>query len=86
MVKVPFPQVSLHHLDNGIPVYTVQFGSQEIVEVNALFPAGRSFEPRVGTSNFSARIMQEGTENYSGLELHQMSGWVLLSSMRLDWA
>lgn len=69
MVKVPFPQVSLHHLDNGIPVYTVQFGSQEIVEVNALFPAGRSFEPRVGTSNFSARIMQEGTENYSGLEL-----------------
>lgn len=68
MVKVPFPEVTLHHLDNGIPVYTVQFGSQEIVEVDALFPAGRSFEPQVGISNFSARIMQEGTENYSGLE------------------
>ncbi len=72
MVKVPFPQVSLNHLDNGIPVYTVQFGSQEIVEIDALFPAGRSFEAKTGISDFSARIMQEGTENYTGLELAKL--------------
>ncbi len=69
MVKVPFPQVSLYHLENGIPVHMVQFGSQEIVEVDALFPAGRSFEPKIGVAHFTARVMQEGTKNYTGLEL-----------------
>ena len=68
MVNVPFPKVSHHVLDNGIPVYTVQFGSQEIVELNAIFPAGMSFEPASGVANFTTWVMQEGTENYTGLE------------------
>lgn len=69
LTKVLFPQVGRHTLSNGIPVYTVQFGSQEIVEVNAVFPAGRSFEPQMGVASFTSSLMQEGTENYSGLDL-----------------
>jgi zinc protease len=66
--KVLFPQVRLAHLTNGIPVYLLQFGSQEIVELNALFPAGKSFEPAPSVSSFTAKMMQEGTRNHSSLE------------------
>jgi len=68
LTKVLFPEVGRHTLSNGIPVYTVQFGSQDIVEVNVVFPAGRSFEPQLGVANFTSRLMQEGTKNYTGLE------------------
>lgn len=68
MEKVPFPEVSRHELNNGIPVYTVQFGTQEIVELSATFRAGRSFEPQIGVASFTANMMQEGTRSYTGLE------------------
>ncbi len=66
--KVPFPEISLHRLSNGVPVYTVQFGTQEITELIGVFRAGRSFEPHTGVSSFTSSMLQEGTRSYTGLE------------------
>ena len=68
MEKVLFPEVHRHELANGVPVYMVQFGTQEIVELSAVFRAGRSFESQSAVASFAANMLQEGTRNYSGLE------------------
>lgn len=68
MEKVLFPEVRKATLTNGIEVHLVQFGTQEILDMNVLFPAGKSFEPAPSVSTFTAKLMQEGTKGYSSLE------------------
>lgn len=68
MEKVLFPNVREARLRNGIPVYMVQFGTQEITELMALFPAGRSFEPAPAIASFTSKMLLEGTKSYSSLE------------------
>lgn len=66
--KVLFPKVRTTTLSNGIAVYLLQFGTQEIVELSALFPAGKSFEPALSVASFTAKMLQEGTRRRNGLE------------------
>lgn len=66
--KVLFPQVRTAHLSNGVAVYLLQFGTQEIVELSALFPAGKSFESAPSVSSFAAKMIQEGTRSHNSLE------------------
>jgi zinc protease len=66
--KILFPTVRLAHLSNGVPVYLLQFGTQEIVELAAIFPAGKSFEPAASVAGFTAKMIQEGTLRRNGLE------------------
>lgn len=68
MEKVLFPEVRHAKLGNGISVYMVQFGTQEITELIALFPAGRSFEPAPAVASFTSKMLQEGTASYTSLE------------------
>lgn len=67
MEKIPFPQIQQRKLSNGVPIYLVPFGTQEIVEMALLFPAGRSFEPAPGIASFTGKMIQEGTRSYTGL-------------------
>jgi predicted Zn-dependent peptidase len=66
--KIPFPAVDRVALDNGVEVYMLQTGTQEIVELTALFVAGKSHEPALSVASFTAKMLQEGTRRRSGLE------------------
>ncbi|MEM7035562.1 MAG: pitrilysin family protein [Bacteroidota bacterium] len=68
MKKIPFPTLQHQQLDNGVPVISVPFGTQEIMEVSLVFPAGRSFETAPGIATFTGKMMQEGTRQFTGLE------------------
>jgi zinc protease len=68
MEKIPFPEVHTRTLSNGVTVYLVPFGTQEVVELGAVFPAGRSFETAAGVASFTGKMLQEGTKSYSSLE------------------
>lgn len=68
MTKILFPEVARHELSNGISLYSLQFGTQEIMELNAIFPAGKSFEPEVSIASFTSKMMQEGTRSHNSLE------------------
>jgi zinc protease len=66
--KILFPTVRRAALRNGVDVYMLQFGSQEVMELVALFPAGKCFEPAAAVSNFTAKMIQEGTRHRNSLE------------------
>jgi zinc protease len=66
--KVLFPAIRQETLQNGVVVHLLQFGTQEILELTALFPAGKCFEPAASVSSFTTKMMQEGTRSHSSLE------------------
>ncbi len=72
MTKAHFPRVNRQDLSNGMTLYSLQFGSQEIIELNAVFPGGKSFEPALSIASFTAKMMQEGTKNHSSLDFARL--------------
>ncbi|MEM7370813.1 MAG: pitrilysin family protein [Bacteroidota bacterium] len=70
--KIPLPTYEIHTLSNGISVYLLPFGSVEVVEVQAIFRAGKVFQPEIGVASYAASNMREGTASYSSLQLAQL--------------
>ena len=64
---LPDPQV--RRLDNGIPVYVLDFPGQEIVKIEAVFRAGRPEEDKHLVSRATSRLLREGTSGRTGAEI-----------------
>lgn len=64
---LPHPQVV--YLDNGLPVYVLDFPGQEIVKLEAVFRAGRPEEDKKLVSRATTRLLREGTKTRSGAEI-----------------
>ena len=56
-------------LDNGIPVFQINAGTQEMVKVDFVFRAGSYFQDKLQVSKFTNKLMNEGTKNYSSSEI-----------------
>ncbi|MBX3101993.1 MAG: insulinase family protein, partial [Bacteroidetes bacterium] len=69
---VPLPPVSRHTLSNGIPVYMIRYGTQEVVECQLVFPAGNCYEDITGLAAFTGKLLTEGTTTKTSLQLSQM--------------
>lgn len=52
----------VHHLDNGIPVHVIDAGTQEVLQVQVVFPAGKASGERKLIAAATATLMEEGTE------------------------
>jgi zinc protease len=66
-LRLPAPQCI--RLDNGIPLYMLDFPGQEIVKIEAIFFAGRPEEHRKLVSKATARLLRDGTRSRSGAEI-----------------
>jgi predicted Zn-dependent peptidase len=56
-------------LDNGIPVYIINSGEQEIVKIDFVFEAGKWYEPKNLLADFVNRMMREGVKGKSAKEI-----------------
>ncbi|MCC6460112.1 MAG: insulinase family protein [Saprospiraceae bacterium] len=66
-LALPHPEVV--RLDNGIPLYVLDFPEQEILKVEAVYRAGRPEERRRLASRATARMLREGTTRRSGADI-----------------
>lgn len=62
--KLRLPPIEQIELDNGIPVYVVNVGTQEVLKLEVVFYAGRPFERKKLTARATAAMLKEGSENY----------------------
>ena len=62
--KLPIPNKYI--LDNGIPVYEMNTGTQDILKVELLFHSGRWFEEKALASKLTAALLREGTARVTG--------------------
>lgn len=63
------PRPELSHLDNGMPLYVLDFPDQEIVKIELVFRAGRPEEEKRLVARAAARMLREGTATRTGAEI-----------------
>ena len=63
---LPVEQIKL---DNGIPVYIINSGEQEIVKIDVVFQAGKWYEPKNLLADFVNRMMREGVNGRTAKEV-----------------
>ncbi len=61
--------VQAYTLDNGVPVYMIDAGAQPVTRVEWVFEAGGWDEALPNVSTFTLRMLNEGTQQYTGAEL-----------------
>jgi len=67
--KIFIPKAEKHTLDNGIPIYVVNAGFQDLVKVDLIF-SNLSYDPsKPLLSSATNRMMAEGTAKHSALQL-----------------
>ncbi|NND31926.1 MAG: insulinase family protein [Saprospiraceae bacterium] len=62
-IHFPLPETIL--LSNGIPVYLIEGGSQDVCKIDFMFDAGRPYEHKRLTATTLAGIIKEGTKTRS---------------------
>ena len=58
-------------LDNGIKVYTIDAGSQEVMQMEMVFYAGNSYESANAVAAATNQLLKNGTSNKSAFEINE---------------
>ncbi len=67
--SVDLPAVEQINLDNGLKVYAINAGEEDVVKIEFVFKAGKWYEPQNLIADMTARMLREGTKGKSGKEL-----------------
>jgi zinc protease len=67
---LPLPKVV--RLDNGLPVYILDFPDQEILKLELVYNAGRPEEAKPLVARTTARMLREGTATHTAAELAEL--------------
>jgi zinc protease len=59
-------------LSNGIELFLVRGGSQEVIKVECIFKAGRWFETQLGAAYFCGHLLNKGTKTKTSFEIAQI--------------
>ncbi len=67
--KIEIPHFEQYLLDNDIPLYVVNMGTQPVFKLEIIFEAGRFHEDKRLVSNLTSRMLKEGTTKYTGAQI-----------------
>ncbi len=67
--KIHIPQAELTTLDNGIKVYSIDAGSQELTKIEFLFKAGMYYQAQPLLASAANNLLETGTKSYSANQL-----------------
>ena len=71
ITSINIPPVQVIMLSNGIPLYVVNVGEQPVIKIEFSFEAGNWQEQQNGVSLFTAKMISEGTNQYSSSEISE---------------
>ncbi len=67
--KIDIAQANHFKLDNGIPVYTVDAGSQELTRIEFIFKAGMFYQDSPLLATAANNLIENGTSKYSANQI-----------------
>lgn len=70
--KAVIPDAKSFRLNNGIPVYLIEAGTEDIMRLEFVFRAGQVKEDLPMLSSTSNMMLTEGSENYTSEELNRI--------------
>ncbi|OYT17118.1 MAG: hypothetical protein B7C24_04365 [Bacteroidetes bacterium 4572_77] len=62
------PKMEVLKLDNHIPAWMINTGSQELLKLQFSFPAGSIYQNKALVSFFTLQMLLEGSQNYSAAQ------------------
>jgi zinc protease len=69
---INIPEVLTFNLDNEVPVYLIEAGTEDIIRVEFTFRAGQEREYLPLLASTTNSMLQEGSQNYTSEELHRL--------------
>jgi hypothetical protein len=69
--KITLSKVDHLLLTNGIPVWSINAGTQEVTKIELLFEAGRWQEPRRGVAGTTGKMLLDGTKTKSSQQISE---------------
>lgn len=67
--QITLPGFDLVHLDNGVPLYIVNAGEQDIVKLELMFKSGKWYEEKNLVADYTNRMLREGTTRHNAKAL-----------------
>ena len=67
--KFSLPKAEKFKLDNGVPVYALSSGTQDIIRIEFIFKAGKWYEKSNLAASTTNAMLYEGTPNHSSAQL-----------------
>src|SRR5688572_25193926 len=67
--KLELIKASQQDLDNGIPVYSINAGTQEVTKIEFIFPAGLWYQQMPLVASVTNSMLNEGTTSLSAAEI-----------------
>jgi predicted Zn-dependent peptidase len=65
------PAINTATLDNGLPLYWINAGVQDVVQIDWVFPAGLWYEPRPAVAHATAALLKNGTSKHTSEQLNE---------------
>lgn len=63
------PKPEIFYLDNSIPVYVTSMGTQEVIRMELVFFAGRTYEDKQLVARATSSLLREGTQRYTAAQI-----------------
>lgn len=65
------PPIHRAKLDNGLPLYWLDAGVQDVVQIDWIFPAGLWYEQKPSVAHATAGLLKNGTSSHSSEQIHE---------------
>lgn len=65
------PPINKATLDNGLPLYWLNAGVQDVVQIDWVFPAGLWYEAKASVAQSTAALLKSGTAKYSAGQINE---------------
>jgi zinc protease len=67
--KINIAKATTNYLSNGIPIHSINAGSQDVVRIDFVFNAGNWYSNKPIIASATNSLMNEGTKKYSSYEI-----------------
>ncbi len=65
------PPIQTEKLENGLPLYWLDAGVQDVAQIDWVFPAGLWYEQKPSVAQATAGLLKNGTSKYTAEQIHE---------------
>ena len=65
------PSINTVKLDNGLPLYWLNAGVQDVVQIDWVFPAGLWYEQKASVAQGTAALLKSGTSKHTAAQINE---------------
>ena len=73
VANLRLPDIQQHTLDNGMTLYEIRMGTQEVIKLEIVYQAGRPYEKKQLAARATSSLLREGTRSFSAAQIAEQA-------------